>query len=420
MAWFLLILSLFLTVRIYATWIGYYQLLVYGTKGSAFDTPRDWNWRPVVTFMMPSFNEGQVVCESIESIMDSDYPKELIEIIAVDDCSLDDTWEWLQKMRDKYPDNLVVWKNPQNQGKPLSLIDIVHKARGEIVFTVDSDTVIENNVIKEIVSCYADPEIAGVCGFVLCKNLNDSVWTQMQGLFFGVYYFLNKVLENQFKTARVLCGPCASFRKEVFIEVTPLIKNREFLGAKPIMCGEDAYVTTRICMGDGIGKRWKVFNNFDAHSWSNNPSTTNGYLKQQLRWWRSQSVAYLILVNLWANLCRSGFFPVMIATISARTTLSVLFILPFFFFSGKILSVLAVMLLGSIFTGTIMALLYNYFIGRHDKVAGKIKNPILAGTWTGVWGVTGWFALALLSIFTMDDGAWVTRQNGLSNDPKKT
>jgi cellulose synthase/poly-beta-1,6-N-acetylglucosamine synthase-like glycosyltransferase len=386
-----------------------------GVNKTPFDVPRDWDWRPVVTFMIPSYNEGRVVCDGIESIMASDWPKDKIEIIAVCDCSTDDTFEWLKVMRDKYPDNVIVWRNEPNKGKALTLIDIVHKARGEIVFTVDSDTIIANNTIRQIVSSYADPDMGGVCGFVLCKNLNDSVWTQMQGMMFAMFKIVTKTFENQFQTARVLSGQIASFRRSVFLECVPMLLNRSIMGIKHVRSGEDTYLTTLLCMGIGLSQRWKVFANFEARAWTNNPATMMGYLKQQLRWWRSNQTGATVLYDLYPNIKRAGLVPVLNSTSGLFGVMSLVTLFIFFVSSGYLCQLFANILLDMSLYGVIACVLYNHNIGRTDSVGGKIKNPVFAGVWFGIWVLVSWMSLAFISFFTFDDGGWVTRQSGQSN-----
>ena len=46
---------------------------------------------------MPCFNEGKTVYETIESISKSNYPTDKFEVIAQDDCSVYDTYEWTLK-----------------------------------------------------------------------------------------------------------------------------------------------------------------------------------------------------------------------------------------------------------------------------------------------------------------------------------
>jgi cellulose synthase/poly-beta-1,6-N-acetylglucosamine synthase-like glycosyltransferase len=411
MTWFALIIVLFSTYRLYGVWLGYHRLLTAGSSGSAYDVPRDWDWLPKVTFMIPSFNEGEVVCQGIESIMACNWPKDKIEIISVDDCSLDDTWHWLQVMRDKYPENVIAWKNEVNQGKSKTLIDIVRRASGEIVFTVDSDTIIHENAVREIVSCYADPDMGGVCGNVRVKNLNDSLWTQMQAVIFPYYFYLSKTLENQFRAVRVLSGQIASFRRKVFLQFIPLIESRNILGLTGIRSGEDTYVTTRMVTGSGMDKPWKAFNNAQAFAWTNNPADMYGYLKQQLRWWRSQASGYMVLFDLWANIHRAGVLRSFVTFMNAVGAMLWFVSLIYLFSIGLLLTVLVSILFNGCIIGIVSSLLYNRMIGRHDR-AGKLKNPFLTGIWYGCWMMVSMCALIIIAMFTLDDGGWVTRQKG--------
>ena len=58
---------------------------------------KDYTYEPTVSVLMPCFNEGQTVYETIESISKSNYPSDKFEVIAQDDCSVDDTYEWTLK-----------------------------------------------------------------------------------------------------------------------------------------------------------------------------------------------------------------------------------------------------------------------------------------------------------------------------------
>lgn len=366
--------------------------------------------------MIPSFNESNVVCDSIESILNSDYPIEKIEIIAVDDCSADDTWEWLQKMQQKYPANVRCWRNNPNKGKSFTLADIVQEASGDIVFTVDSDTIIAPNAIREILSCYADPDIGAVGGVVQVRNLNQSLWSQLQGIKYIDNFYLVKIIENQAKTSRCLSGPLASFRREIFLEGRNHIYDREFLGVKPIMAGEDTYMTTRVALGNGFTKSWKMFLNFNAFAWTNNPATFLTYHNQQLRWYRSGTLnGFFVISSLMKNIFKAGPVPVLLTSllfIGARILTTLLLV---FWMSGDMLEVLATVLWWNTLYSIAFCYAYNWVFGRHDKIGGKLKNPFMTGVLYGAWSLVSFLLSAIIAPLTMDDGGWVTRENGRSN-----
>ena len=58
---------------------------------------KDYTYQPTVSVLMPCFNEGKTVYETIESIVKSNYPNDKFEVIAQDDCSVDDSYEWMLK-----------------------------------------------------------------------------------------------------------------------------------------------------------------------------------------------------------------------------------------------------------------------------------------------------------------------------------
>src|SRR5687767_8779912 len=52
----------------------------------------DVGYRPSVSVIIPAFNEGDRIIGTIQAALAADYPAELIEVIAVNDGSTDDTW----------------------------------------------------------------------------------------------------------------------------------------------------------------------------------------------------------------------------------------------------------------------------------------------------------------------------------------
>src|SRR5690348_12660363 len=51
---------------------------------------------PHLTVVIPAYNEGEMVAQTIESVATALYPAERLEIIAVDDGSTDDTWRHIR------------------------------------------------------------------------------------------------------------------------------------------------------------------------------------------------------------------------------------------------------------------------------------------------------------------------------------
>ena len=88
----------------------------------------------LVSVIMPSWNTGKFIAESIQSVIDQTY--ENWELIIVDDCSTDNTDEVVAKFRDK---RIRYFKNEKNSGTALSRNRALREARGEWIAFLDSD-----------------------------------------------------------------------------------------------------------------------------------------------------------------------------------------------------------------------------------------------------------------------------------------
>ncbi len=65
----------------------------------------EWNetFEPTVTVVVPLFNEGKQIYETIQSLLGLDYPEDKLTVIVVDDCSTDDSFAWAQKAAAESP-----------------------------------------------------------------------------------------------------------------------------------------------------------------------------------------------------------------------------------------------------------------------------------------------------------------------------
>ena len=92
--------------------------------------------KELVSIIMPSYNCGNFVVETIRSVQAQTYQN--WEIIFVDDCSTDDTIAKVSELRDK--DNRIhVYENVSNSGAAISRNNALKKAEGRWIAFLDSD-----------------------------------------------------------------------------------------------------------------------------------------------------------------------------------------------------------------------------------------------------------------------------------------
>ncbi len=69
-------------------------------RGKTWDESRD-DYEPTVTAVIPMFNEGTAIKETLRSLLDSEYPHDKLTVICVDDCSSDDSYEHAREVARK-------------------------------------------------------------------------------------------------------------------------------------------------------------------------------------------------------------------------------------------------------------------------------------------------------------------------------
>lgn len=90
--------------------------------------------KELVSIIMPSYNTGKYIAESVKSVQAQTYTN--WELIIVDDCSTDDTDSVVAGFSD---DRIVYLKNEQNSGAAISRNRALHEAKGRWIAFLDSD-----------------------------------------------------------------------------------------------------------------------------------------------------------------------------------------------------------------------------------------------------------------------------------------
>ena len=88
---------------------------------------------------MPVYNERTVVERCISLVLNAPLPENMErEVVIVDDCSTDGTWDTLQRLAAQYP-QLRLYRQPQNRGKGAAVRAAVEKASGDFSLIQDAD-----------------------------------------------------------------------------------------------------------------------------------------------------------------------------------------------------------------------------------------------------------------------------------------
>lgn len=175
-------------------------------------TPDKETPRPLLSVLMPVFNEARTIETIIERVLAVDIDKELL---MVDDGSTDGTRDWLRDYEGRAPDNVRVFYHKKNKGKGAAIQTALAKARGRILIIQDADLEYQPEEYPLLVN----PILKG-----LCDVAYGSRFLGAHRSFLGTHYYGNKfvtfvtnILFNTCLTDMETCYKC--FRAEVFDKV---------------------------------------------------------------------------------------------------------------------------------------------------------------------------------------------------------
>ena len=155
---------------------------------------------PSLTVIIPAFNEGAMVMKSIESAALAVYPHNRLEILVIDDGSIDNTWECIQRAAARFRGRVTPIRFPKNRGKREALAEGFARARGEIVVTVDSDSVIEPRALLAAAGPFRDPEVGAVAGKVAVYNRRHGIIPRMLHVRYILSFDLLRAVESSYRT----------------------------------------------------------------------------------------------------------------------------------------------------------------------------------------------------------------------------
>jgi cellulose synthase/poly-beta-1,6-N-acetylglucosamine synthase-like glycosyltransferase len=115
--------------------------------------------QPLVSLLIPAYNEARVIGRKIENSLALDYPAERIEIVIVSDGSSDKTAEIARLMG-----GAGVLELPQNRGKVAALNAAVPGLRGEIIVFSDASAMLARDAVRRLVENFADPAVGAASG----------------------------------------------------------------------------------------------------------------------------------------------------------------------------------------------------------------------------------------------------------------
>lgn len=237
---------------------------------------------PTCSVIVPAYNEGPSVAQTLLSLAGCDYPAGKLQIIAIDDGSLDDTWHWMQQAAARAPGRIELVRLDHNRGKRHALYEGFHRSRGDILITVDSDSIVEPPALRRLASEFLDsPGVGSVGGNIRVLNRRSGWIPRMLDVTFAYSFDFIRTSQSQVDTVMCIPGALAAYRRDVVLFVLEEWVAQKFMG-RPANIGEDRALTNLILRA-GYACRYRR----DAVCFTTVPADYRGLCRMFIRWARS-------------------------------------------------------------------------------------------------------------------------------------
>lgn len=222
---------------------------------------------PLVSVLIPARNEGADIEDTVAAVRNSDYPN--IEIIVINDASTDNTLEALHAMQEEMP-NLKVMNLETNMGKANGLNLAFSMSKGEIIATIDADSLMDRRAIHWAVWHFLmSPRVGALTGNPRVRN-RTSLLGKIQAAEYSSVIGLIKRTQRLVGKMMTVSGVIAFWRRNAILSVG---------------------LWSNDMITDDIDMTWKMERHFwdvryepNVICWMLVPETIKGLWRQRKRW----------------------------------------------------------------------------------------------------------------------------------------
>jgi biofilm PGA synthesis N-glycosyltransferase PgaC len=233
---------------------------------SGLETPPVLAEYPLVTMVVPCYNEGPEIEDTVEYLLASTYPN--FDILLVDDGSSDETGEVLARLAAQHLQVRVIFL-AKNQGKAIALNTAALMTEAQYLCCVDADALLDPDALSWLMAHFASPRVAAVTGNPRVRNRSTLLGKLQVGEFSSVIGLIKRA-QRTYGRIFTVSGVVVCCRKAALHDVGYWSAN---------MLTEDVDLTWKLQL-----RHWDVRFEPKAQCWILAPETLKGLWAQRLRW----------------------------------------------------------------------------------------------------------------------------------------
>jgi len=301
-----------------------YALSVFRRKRKSNAAVTDYSGHPV-SVIVPAFNEQVSVVHCARMLLELDYPA--FEVIVVNDGSVDGTLETLLKnfelikvekgreqhivtqiVRETYAsgDGRLIVVNKENGGKADSINAGINISRGRYICTIDADSILDSNALKEVVRPFithpgtlvtggqlaAANDVVLVHNKVVSSKTPSNIWVLWQIIEYIKSFMISRMGLSRINALLIMSGAFSLFKKEDLIEIGGFLTSinrhpyilRTIGPGRQTVC-EDMEIVVRLWQHKRDNKiRSKAVFLPEPVCWTEVPDNGMNLFKQRSRW----------------------------------------------------------------------------------------------------------------------------------------
>ena len=252
--------------------IGILAALQKRKEESTIPLPASHTSLPLVSIIVPAYNEEVNAVNSLENLLKCNYPS--FDIIFVDDGSKDSTYEKVRSAFEHHP-KIKIFTKP-NGGKASALNYGIAQTAAEYIVCIDADTQLAVDAVSMLMHNFLSDEqsataatVGAVAGTVKVGNEINLI-TRWQSIEYITGQNFDRRGFAYVNAITVIPGAIGAFRKSVLLEAG---------GFTTDTLAEDCDLTIRILKAGYI-----VANESKAIAYTEAPETIKQFMKQRFRW----------------------------------------------------------------------------------------------------------------------------------------
>lgn len=170
---------------------------------------------PIISILIAAFNEEEVLEQKIQSVFETEYPTDRLEVLVGSDASTDATNKILQRLKESQP-GLRIFLFEERTGKPEIINQLVEESDGDILVITDANVMLDQTTLIEMVRYFKQPEI----GLVDSRMINTRL--KKDGISHQEKFYISrevKIKHNESLLWGSMMGPfggCYAVRKSLY------------------------------------------------------------------------------------------------------------------------------------------------------------------------------------------------------------